>query len=170
LTGEYGLAIDNLEQVSFERDNLGPFVCSSKSLKVTIILPNRATPTIASATSHSDLFWALRGAGSNFGVVTEFVFRLYPQRKTIFSGFLIYPLLSDPSAGDNHDHSEKLKLEKLDQVFGATSEWWCRNGGVAGGVPQQESVFVVVQGDNMKAPDGGESASRLDQVSRFHQL
>jgi FAD/FMN-containing dehydrogenase len=38
-----------------------------------------------------DLFWGIRGAGCNFGVVTEFVLRLHPQRRTVFSGIIAYP-------------------------------------------------------------------------------
>ena len=45
----------------------------------------------ANSEENSDLFWAVRGGGSNFGVCTEFVFQLHDQRRTVFSGALVYP-------------------------------------------------------------------------------
>ena len=45
----------------------------------------------ASNTSNSDLFNGIRGAGCNFGVVSEFVFQLHPQRSTVYAGHMIFP-------------------------------------------------------------------------------
>jgi len=71
LTGKHGLALDNL-------------------VKATVVTA-RGEVVTASATENADLFWGIRGAGCNFGVVTEFVLRLHPQRRTVFAGIIAYP-------------------------------------------------------------------------------
>lgn len=72
LTGKYGLTIDNL-------------------LSVEIVLPSGDLVT-ASSTQHPDLFWAVRGAGQNFGVVTSFTFQGHDQPNPVYAGTLIFPL------------------------------------------------------------------------------
>jgi len=71
LTGEHGLALDNLVQAT--------------------VVTARGEILIVSATENADLFWGIRGAGCNFGVVTEFVLQLHPQRRTVFGGIIAYP-------------------------------------------------------------------------------
>jgi FAD/FMN-containing dehydrogenase len=41
---------------------------------------------------HADLFWALRGAGANFGVATSFEFRLHPVGPAVVAGVFAYPV------------------------------------------------------------------------------
>lgn len=46
----------------------------------------------ASETENSDLFWGIRGGGSNFGIVTEFEFRLNPVGPTVLAGPIAWPI------------------------------------------------------------------------------
>jgi FAD/FMN-containing dehydrogenase len=51
----------------------------------------------ASSDVNPDLFWAIRGGGGNFGVVTSFEFRLHPVGPEVLSGLVVHPL---DAAGD----------------------------------------------------------------------
>ncbi|TDL29770.1 FAD-binding domain-containing protein [Rickenella mellea] len=89
LSGQHGLTIDNL-------------------IQATVVVADGSILT-ANDTQNSDLFWAIRGGGSNFGVCTEFIFQLHEQRRTVFSGPMIFP----PPA--------------IEEFMKVTQEWW-KNG------------------------------------------
>jgi len=56
----------------------------------------------ASAEEHPDLFWALRGGGGNFGVVTSFEYALHDVGPTVFAGAVFYPGAQAPTILEGH--------------------------------------------------------------------
>jgi len=71
LTRKYGMTIDNLAAAEIVTVNGGRLR--------------------ASADENADLFWAIRGGGGNFGVVTQFEFDLHPVGPEILGGLIVYP-------------------------------------------------------------------------------
>lgn len=55
------------------------------------------TPLVANETEHPDLFWALRGGGGNFGVVTSLEFRAHPVGPMVAFAGPVYPLDQAPA-------------------------------------------------------------------------
>jgi FAD/FMN-containing dehydrogenase len=51
----------------------------------------------ASQTENAELFWGLRGGGGNFGIATEFEFRLHPVGPIVLAGPIFWPIEQAPS-------------------------------------------------------------------------
>lgn len=77
LMGRYGLTIDNLLSVE--------------------VVTAAGDVLVASEEEHSDLFWALRGGGGNFGVATAFEYRAHPVT-TVYGGMVAHPLAAGAEA------------------------------------------------------------------------
>ncbi|EXU95667.1 FAD/FMN-binding dehydrogenase [Metarhizium robertsii] len=88
LSPAYGLAMDNV----FEYE---------------LVLPN-ATIVNVNQDSHPDLYFALRGGMSNFGIVTHFTMRAFPQGQ-VYGGSRTFP--------------SQLRQEVLQQAFELTTQW-----------------------------------------------
>ncbi len=72
LTRQYGMTVDNLLAVDL-------ITADGRQLR-------------ASEQENADLFWAIRGAGGNFGIVTGFEYRLHPVGPEITAGLIVFPI------------------------------------------------------------------------------
>src|SRR5215467_6772425 len=71
LMGKHGLALDNLRSVEI-------VTAEGKVLR-------------AAKEENSDLFWAVRGGGGNFGIATSFEYQLHPVGPTVTGGLIAFP-------------------------------------------------------------------------------
>lgn len=94
LSRAYGLSIDNLKEVD-------------------IVLANGKLVT-ASETENADLFWAIRGGGGNFGVVTSFLFQIH-DAGTVYAGPMLWHMA---------DAEEMMKFYR-DFILKAPNEVYC---------------------------------------------
>jgi FAD/FMN-containing dehydrogenase len=65
---------------------------TSDNLLAAVVVTADGEELQVDETKHSDLFWALRGGGGNFGVVTELRFRLHKVPQRLLAGALAYPI------------------------------------------------------------------------------
>ena len=71
LTRKYGMTVDNLVSVD-------AVTAEGKRIRV-------------SENENADLFWAIRGGGGNFGIVTQFEFKLHEVGPEILAGLIVFP-------------------------------------------------------------------------------
>ena len=91
----------------------------------------------ASEDENPDLFFGIRGAGNNFGVVTRFVIRLHPQRRSVYAGVLMYP------------------PPLFESVFNVLKDWWPKTN-------EKEGLAAT----HTNGPNG-QVRDHLDQRSRL---
>jgi len=92
LMAKYGYVVDNL-------------------LSAEVVLADGGVVT-ANESSNPDLFWAIRGGGGNFGIVTSFTYRMHPLT-TVLAGMLLHPLSQARKALQLHRDFSKTAPDEL---------------------------------------------------------
>lgn len=106
----------------------------------------------ASDVDHTDLFWALRGGGGNFGIVTSFEFRLHPVGPTIAFAGPTYPL---SSASRVMAELQRFAATAPDEV-NLSATWWTIPTAPAFPEPLHGQAVITVGAVYVGEPEVGE--------------
>lgn len=89
-------------------------------VSVRVVTASGALVT-ASATENSDLFWAVRGAGANFGIITQATYNIYDQTNDgyVSMGQFVYPASSNSSLWDILHSFDDYLPRKLSLIISA---------------------------------------------------
>ena len=140
LTRKHGLTVDSL-------------------LEADVVLADGRFVT-ASATQHPDLFWALRGGGGNFGVVTSFLFQAHPVN-TVYAGPIFWDAVHAPAVmrafraflpGTPEELGSFVGLKTVPSMDPFPKEFWGRR------------ACAVISCYNGPAPEGERLMARLLDV------
>ena len=93
LNRKYGMTVDNLVSADM-------ITADGRKIRV-------------SEDENTDLFWAIRGGGGNFGVVTQFEFKLHPVGPEILAGLLVFPINQAKQVLQKHREFVKTAPEEL---------------------------------------------------------
>ncbi len=150
-TGVAGLALNG--GVSHQRRRDGMTIDNLVSAEVVLADGRRVR---ASADEHPDLYWALRGGGGNFGVVTSFELRLHELGPDVYGMHVAYPI----------EHAARVLKGWRDAVADAPDE--LSTAGLIWSLPQIDELpkplrglpYVGIAGMWAGDPDEGERATR----------
>ena len=130
LARRYGLTLDNVKSVDLVTAN-------GKLLH-------------ADAQQNADLYWAVRGGGGNFGVVTDFEFTLHPMSRKVIAGNVMFPLSELRNVLNFYADYSASCPDELYMDFIAVSEPGSKNGIAiihacySGPVEQAEAVLAPI--------------------------
>lgn len=132
LARQFGLACDSI---------VGAVLVSAESGKVFYVgeVPSRHRPTWASRPNNeNEILWAIRGAGTNFGIVINVTFRTQEALKYLARNWIL-PLLGDLDARLKLQHFDVEVASKLPQNCSADAYLYCEAGKLQLGITTFES-------------------------------
>ncbi|MFJ2950725.1 MULTISPECIES: FAD-binding oxidoreductase [unclassified Streptomyces] len=133
LGGRFGLALDNL-------------------VSVDVVLADGSIVT-ADSEQEPDLFWAVRGGGGNFGVVTSMRVRLH-RVPALLSGMVMYPW----------DQAEKVLTGLSDVLAESPDELTVQSGVLPGPEGDDPVVFLAPTWSGDDGVAGGRAMARIDSL------